>query len=675
MSNTSTLVADRYRLVEMLHTDAMGIVWQASDERLHRPVGLKIVRVEARIGGAEIQVAIDRSMRAGRRAAELQHPHAVTVLDVVEHERQPCIVTELVESTPLPLVLRERRTLPPSEAAPIGAQVASALEAAHRKRIVHGAVNPGSVLIVPDGSAMIGDFGLAQALGDTAMTSPEGLHNSAYVAPEVAKGRAPRFASDVFSLGAMLYEMVEGTTPFGSDHDADHPHPISRRYPEPEHAGSLAPLLRRMLAVNPKRRPSMASVADSLASLPEDADADAFERLGLVTGTPPIDDLSAILGDFPQRTVRTRPPGGAGAATTDTVTEEFDKGAAAAAAVPVAAAVTEVPEPDAAVPAVVLPADADTEVLQAQTGPPAATSVTDAATQELEPVAVMPAAVPAAHAATEVLEPDQRTRPDLPAPQTRPLPGAAAVAATTATASVPPPRWKGAPPSGPSQRRRRGAGVIAGILILLVALPVGAAWLLDPLPGDIDGAGSPTRGPVLTATPSPNADPSPSTVAPPDPAATPSPPAPPQPGTAPRTPSNIAAPPAPPEAPPQSDPAPPAAEKQTAPPAQSGQGVVDMISGYYALLPGNRDAAWPLMTADYQQYHAGGRSGYDAFWSAIESVEIAGVTATAPDWAQATLTYHFYDGRVVQELTSFRLVDEGGALKIAETAVLSSVQL
>jgi hypothetical protein len=89
-------------------------------------------------------------------------------------------------------------------------------------------------------------------------------------------------------------------------------------------------------------------------------------------------------------------------------------------------------------------------------------------------------------------------------------------------------------------------------------------------------------------------------------------------------------------------------------------------------MPGNRDAAWPLMTADYQQNHAGGRSGYERFWSAVRSVSVGDVTASPPDGAVALVTYTFTDGRVVDERTAYRFVDEGGALKIAATDVLSS---
>ena len=117
--------------------------------------------------------------------------------------------------------------------------------------------------------------------------------------------------------------------------------------------------------------------------------------------------------------------------------------------------------------------------------------------------------------------------------------------------------------------------------------------------------------------------------------------------------------------------APPADEVQPVPPPTAQTPEV-AVSDYYALLPGDLDAAWPLMTADYQENHAGGREAYEAFWAAIERVEIAEVSAPAPDQAQATLIYHYRDGSVVEEVTAYRLVDEGGVLKIAASEVLSS---
>ena len=123
-------------------------------------------------------------------------------------------------------------------------------------------------------------------------------------------------------------------------------------------------------------------------------------------------------------------------------------------------------------------------------------------------------------------------------------------------------------------------------------------------------------------------------------------------------------------------PTPPAEETaEPAPPPSPEQRVVDTITSYYALMPGDLDTAWTMMTADYQENHVGGRGAYDAFWNEVAAVTVSDVSASAPDQGQATLTYSFTDGSVVQEVTAYRLVDEAGAYKIAATEVLSSVVL
>ena len=128
---------------------------------------------------------------------------------------------QLIESTPLSVLLSEHGTLTPSATARIGAQVGSALAAAHKLRIVHRDVKPGNILITADGSAMISDFGISHALGDTTITATGMIHGTpAYLAPEVARGMPTSFASDVFSLGSTLYAMLEGSPPFGSEQNA-----------------------------------------------------------------------------------------------------------------------------------------------------------------------------------------------------------------------------------------------------------------------------------------------------------------------------------------------------------------------------------------------------------------------------------------------------------------------
>jgi serine/threonine protein kinase len=137
MSTPTTLVADRYRLVKLIGTGGMGVVWHAHDERLQRAVALKMLRTQPELTDEERELTTARAMREARLTAALHHPHAVQVFDVVEHEGQPCLVMQLIESTPLSTLLEEHGTLTPRETARIGAQVGAALAAAHRLRIVH----------------------------------------------------------------------------------------------------------------------------------------------------------------------------------------------------------------------------------------------------------------------------------------------------------------------------------------------------------------------------------------------------------------------------------------------------------------------------------------------------------------------------------------------------------
>jgi hypothetical protein len=194
-------------------------------------------------------------------------------------------------------------------------------------------------------------------------------------------------------------------------------------------------------------------------------------------------------------------------------------------------------------------------------------------------------------------------------------------------------------------RRRRTAAMIGGLLLVAI-LAIGGVLLFSVLRPGGDGAGGPEAGgtpatgeATPTETPTADAEPSP-TATPPAPSPTANP------------------------------------VTETPPPAPTPeQRLAGAVADYYALMPGNLDAAWPLMTADYQENHVGGRAAYDAFWGDVVGITISDVVATAPDRAQATLTYSFSDGSVVQEVTAYRFVDEGGQLKIAETDVLSSVTL
>ena len=174
-------------------------------------------------------------------------------------------------------------------------------------RIVHRDVKPGNILITEDGSAMISDFGISHALGDATITATGMIHGTpAYLAPEVARGLPTSFASDVFSLGSTLYAMLEGAPPFGSDKNAIALlHKVARGgYPPPKHAGPLAPLLRQMLSPQPKRRPTMASVVESLRTT-EDGNGAVTAAAALPW---PFDELAEDADEVPTEPLDGRSP-------------------------------------------------------------------------------------------------------------------------------------------------------------------------------------------------------------------------------------------------------------------------------------------------------------------------------------------------------------------------------
>ena len=167
MSGPDTVIAGRYRLVSQIASGGMGIVWQAWDELLQRPVALKQLRPQPGLSADEAELTSQRAMREARITARLHHQHAVPVYDVVEYDGLPCLIMQYLPSTSLQSVVNGQGPLPPAEAARIGAEIASALAAAHAADIVHRDVKPGNVLIADDGSAKITDFGISHALGDT----------------------------------------------------------------------------------------------------------------------------------------------------------------------------------------------------------------------------------------------------------------------------------------------------------------------------------------------------------------------------------------------------------------------------------------------------------------------------------------------------------------------------
>ncbi|REH47235.1 protein kinase [Kutzneria buriramensis] len=301
MPDSGELIDGRYRLVSCIGRGSMGAVWRARDERLDRVVALKLVVLRGLSpDDASEQEAVKRAQREGRITARLQHPNAISVHDVVEHDGRPCLVMEYLPSRSLSDVVETNGVLQPTEVATIGFQVASALAAAHELGIVHRDVKPDNILLADDGTAKITDFGIARAPDDGAVTAAGILAGTpAYLAPEVATGSDSSPRSDVFSLGSTLYAAFEGKPPHGMDQNTIallHQVAYGEITP-PKRAGAVADLLVEMLRRDPETRPTMAEVADRFemvlagssplpASLPQQATTGTRQMPALAEPVP-----------------------------------------------------------------------------------------------------------------------------------------------------------------------------------------------------------------------------------------------------------------------------------------------------------------------------------------------------------------------------------------------------
>ncbi|CRK59922.1 putative serine/threonine protein kinase [Alloactinosynnema sp. L-07] len=270
MSDEGRLVAGRYRLVERIGSGAMGVVWRAVDERLNRVVAIKKLLLPPGLPPDEADEAVARCLREGRIAARLHHPNAIAVFDVVDEDGVPCLIMEYLPSVSLAIALSDGGPMDPVEVARIGGAVAAALAAAHAAGIVHRDIKPGNILLGDDGSVKITDFGISRATDDVTVTKTGLIAGTpAYLAPEVAVGREPSTASDVFSLGSTLYAAAEGEPPFGlSENTLGLLHAVaSGKINPPRRSGALTGVLISLLNTEPEDRPSAGRARDLLATV------------------------------------------------------------------------------------------------------------------------------------------------------------------------------------------------------------------------------------------------------------------------------------------------------------------------------------------------------------------------------------------------------------------------
>src|SRR5688572_7264597 len=292
------LISARYRLIAPLGEGGMATIWRAVDEQLDREVAVKLLRPQF---SSDPGFAA-RFKQEARAAGGLSHPSIVSVYDYGTDgdDGDQYIVMELVEGRDLATILRDRGALSTDDSVRIAIAVASALEVAHRKGIVHRDVKPGNILITDGGDVKVTDFGIARAVAEASMTvTGTTLGSVHYFSPEQARGDEVTGASDVYALGIVLFEMLSGRRPFEGDSAAavalkrlneDPPTPAAMGRPLP---AGLESIVMRGLAREPAERfPDAGAFAEALRVWRRDPAAAAALAGGagaaaVVAATPP----------------------------------------------------------------------------------------------------------------------------------------------------------------------------------------------------------------------------------------------------------------------------------------------------------------------------------------------------------------------------------------------------
>ncbi|WP_327139901.1 serine/threonine-protein kinase [Nocardia sp. NBC_01327] len=293
-----TVVDGRFELLEPLGSGGMGTVWRAYDLALHREVALKEVRAADPERASSPGVQRERVLREARALARIGHPNVVAIHHIVDSpaEEHPWIVMELVRGRTLSEQI-DMGPMPPVQAAFIGRGILAALRAAHAVGVLHRDIKPANVLLREDGSPVLTDFGIAAINGMEGLTSTGSVVGSLdYVAPERLGGQEGHPASDLWSLGLVLYVAVEGYHPMRRDTSVGTLAAVLRgEVPPPRRAGPLTAALQAILVPDPGHRPTAEQVdwllaqaisAPSSPSLPYVPTASPLSYGPAATSTP-----------------------------------------------------------------------------------------------------------------------------------------------------------------------------------------------------------------------------------------------------------------------------------------------------------------------------------------------------------------------------------------------------
>ena len=208
------VIGGRYQITKLIGKGGMAEVFLAWDNILNREVAIKVLKSDM----SDDDVALERFKREAGATTKLSHPNIVDVYDVGDDGDSHYIVMEYIKGYTLKQLIRRRGAIPYKESVWMVKQIAGALMEAHRKGIVHRDVKSQNVLLKPDGTVKLSDFGIALANGSMQITSKDSILGSVhYLAPELSRGKQASMQSDIYSLGIVLYELLTGDVPFKAE--------------------------------------------------------------------------------------------------------------------------------------------------------------------------------------------------------------------------------------------------------------------------------------------------------------------------------------------------------------------------------------------------------------------------------------------------------------------------
>ena len=425
----------KYRIVSELGRGGMGVVYHAHDTVIRRDVAIKVLHEHAISDSA-----VERFHREARSAGRLSHDNVMTLYDFGESDGRPYLVMELLDGTDLRPLTRNRQ-IPLRRKLEILIQIASGLDYAHDNRVIHRDIKPGNIQVMESGRVKIVDFGIARVDSEAGTTMTHAsLGTPRYMSPEQIRGEGIDRRSDIFSYGALAYELIAERVPFEGEnvttvmYNVIHKEPRPIRLGDPSVDAEIQSIVSGCLAKNMDDRfPDLRGVINRLAALSEDPRVDRIPNL-------PIDDTTVLPGNKPS------PSGGAsGPVIHEDTVPSFDR--------------SQVPE-------FPVRADRDREPDAAPAGAPAGD--VERASEQRSALGADGEAARASRAESspETTSATKRTPSDVSS-----FPGA--------SLSSPPPR---------NRSRAKVLWIAGAALVILAAVAIGSQWLGRPSPAVPDGA-------------------------------------------------------------------------------------------------------------------------------------------------------------------------------------------